>query len=150
MIMPFSAPVRIASAWLVAFGITGSSAWVEQTSVTDDVRQGKRLALLICANCHIVARDQPFEPILRPPAPSFESIAQRSIINADALQTFLTTTQRDISNPHGMPNLQLVDYQIKALTAYALSLPSSPENVRLRYMLLAAPTSRSAPPSGEQ
>lgn len=117
---------RIASAWLVAFGVVAVSAWAQEASVTDDVQQGKRLAMLICSNCHIVARDQPFEPILRPPASSFESIAQRSTINNDSVRTFLTTTHRDISNPEGMPNPQLLDYQIKQVAAYLLSLRKQP------------------------
>lgn len=99
---------------------------VGKASVTDDVQQGKRLAMLICSNCHIVARDQPFEPILRPPASSFEFIAQRSTINNDSVRTFLTTTHRDISNPEGMPNPQLLDYQIKQVAAYLLSLRKQP------------------------
>ena len=81
---------------------------------------------LHCANCHIVARDQPFEPILRPPAQSFVSIAQRSTTNTDSLRTFLTTSHRDISNPRGMPNPQLVDSQIRQVTAYLLSLRKQP------------------------
>jgi cytochrome c1 len=63
-----------------------------------------------------------FETILRPPAPSFESIAQRSSITADSVQTFLNTTHRDIGNPKGMPNPQLLDYQIKQIAAYLMSL----------------------------
>jgi hypothetical protein len=38
------------------------------------VRRGRDLAIMICANCHVVARDQPYKPILKPPAPPFESI----------------------------------------------------------------------------
>jgi hypothetical protein len=38
---------------------------------------------------HIAARDQPLQPILRPPAPSFESLAQRSSMSGDFVQSFL-------------------------------------------------------------
>jgi mono/diheme cytochrome c family protein len=86
------------------------------------VQQGHRLANLICSNCHIAAPDQPFAPILRPPAPSFESIAQRSTTNAEFIRTFLATTNRDIGNPEGMPNPQLLDFQIEQVTAYFMSL----------------------------
>jgi cytochrome c1 len=58
--------------------------------------------------------------------PTFESIAQRSSITADSVQTFLTTTHRDIGNPQGMPNPQLLDYQIKQVAAYLLSLRKHP------------------------
>ena len=118
--------VRIVSAWLVAFGVAAGSAHAQDASATDDVQQGHRLAIIICANCHIAARDQPFEPILRPPAPPFESIAQRGTTNADSLRTFLTNTHRDISNPEGMPNPQLLDFQIKQVSAYLLSLRKQP------------------------
>jgi mono/diheme cytochrome c family protein len=74
-----------------------------RTAAPNDVQQGHRLARLVCAACHVAAPDQQFEPILRPPAPSFESIAQRS--------------------PQGMPNPQLLDDQVKQLAAYLLSLP---------------------------
>jgi hypothetical protein len=73
-------------------------------------------------NCHVAGPDQEIEPILRPPAPSFESIARRSTITADSIRTFLTTTHRDIGNPKGMPNPQLLDFQIEQVTAYLLNL----------------------------
>jgi len=117
--------LRLASTWLVAFGIAASTAWAQE-AVTDDVQQGHHLAVLICSNCHVAARDQPFEPILRPPAPSFEFIAQRSNINTNSIRTFLTTTHRDISNPEGMPNPQLLDSQIGQAAAYLLSLRRQP------------------------
>ena len=56
-----SMTIRVASAWLVAFGVVAGSAWAQEAG-TDDVQQGHRLAILICANCHIAAKDQPFEP----------------------------------------------------------------------------------------
>ena len=84
------------------------------------------MATLICSSCHVAARDQPFEPILRPPAPSFDSIAQRSSFTNDFVQTFLTTAHRDISNPTGMPNPQLLDYQTKQIAAYLASLRKQP------------------------
>jgi mono/diheme cytochrome c family protein len=118
--------IRIAGIYLLAFGVVLGSARAQEGSVADDVQQGHRLAIIICSNCHIAARDQPFEPILRPPAPSFESIAQRGTINADSVRTFLTTTHRDIGNPAGMPNPQLLDFQIKQVGAYLLSLRKQP------------------------
>jgi mono/diheme cytochrome c family protein len=88
----------------------------------DQVARGHGLATLICSACHVAAPDQNFEPILRPPAPPFASIAQRNNVTADFLRTFLTTTHRDISSPNGMPNPQLLDYQIEDISAYILSL----------------------------
>jgi mono/diheme cytochrome c family protein len=92
----------------------------------DAVAQGHHLATLICSACHVAAPDQSFAPILQPPASPFVSIAQRSNVTADFLRTFLTTTHRDISNPRGMPNPQLLDYQIEQISAYVLSLRKRP------------------------
>jgi hypothetical protein len=115
--------MRFVSAWLLAFCVVGGSARAQDAG-TDDVQQGHRLATLVCSAYHVAAADQPFEPILRPPAPSFESIAQRGSITSDSVQAFLTATHRDIGNPQGMPNPQLLDYQVKQLAAYLLSLRS--------------------------
>ncbi len=78
--------------------------------------------MTVCGNCHVAAPDQAHKPILNPPAPSFESIAQRADISADSLENFITTTHRGLDNPNGMPNLSLVDYQVKEVVAYILSL----------------------------
>jgi mono/diheme cytochrome c family protein len=116
--------IRTARTLLVAFSLVATAASAQQASVADadNVQQGHRLANLICSNCHIAAPDQPFAPILRPPAPSFESIAQRRTTSAVFIRSFLATTHRDISNPEGMPNPQLLDFQIEQVTAYFMSL----------------------------
>jgi mono/diheme cytochrome c family protein len=90
------------------------------------VRKGRELAILVCANCHAAASSQPFEPILQPPAPSFESIARRKDIDADWVQSFLATTHRGLDNPNGMPNPRLLDSQIKQMAAYLLSPRENP------------------------
>jgi mono/diheme cytochrome c family protein len=118
--------VRTASLWLLALGLAATPAWPQDAGVNDDVQQGHHLALLICANCHVAASDQQFDPILRPPAPTFQSIAQRSTTTADWLKAFLTSNHRDISKPEGMPNPQLMDYQVRQVSAYLLSLPKQP------------------------
>jgi len=89
---------------------------------SDDVENGRHLAALICSNCHVAGPDQLVEPILRPPAPSFEAIARRSSTSSDTVRAFLATTHRNISNPAGMPNPELIDYQVRQVTAYLLSL----------------------------
>ena len=114
--------MRIAPVWLIALSVAAGPAWGQQGGSGEDVRKGHELAIMICANCHEAARDQPHKPILQPPAPSFESIAQRPTINADSLKTFLTTTHRGLDNPKGMPNPQLLESQVKQVTAYLLSL----------------------------
>jgi cytochrome c1 len=98
----------------------------QEANVPDDVREGHRVAILVCSNCHVASRDQQFEPILRPPAPSFESLAQRDNVTSESVQTFLTTTHRSISNPTAMPNPQLIDAHVKQVAAYLLSLRKRP------------------------
>src|SRR6516162_10617461 len=115
--------LRGGSAWLVAFVFAAGIALAQEA---DDVVQGHHLATLICSACHLAALDQPFEPILRPPAPSFDSIAQRASTTGESVQQFLATTHKDIGNPGGMPNPQLLDYQVSQLTAYLLSLRKRP------------------------
>jgi hypothetical protein len=102
----------------LALGVLGGPAAAQE----NEVEQGHHLATLICSACHVAAPDQDFEPILRPPAPPFASIAERRDLTADFLQTFLSTTHRDVLNPKGMPNPLLLDYQIKQISAYILSL----------------------------
>ena len=115
--------IRIALGELLAISICAGTAWSQEPgNISDEVQKGHHLAAIICSNCHVAGPDQSIEPILRPPAPSFESIARRSTISADAIRTFLTTTHRDVGNPKGMPNPQLLDFQIEQVTAYLLSL----------------------------
>lgn len=118
--------MRIVPVWLVALYVAACPAWGQEDGSADDVRKGRELAVRICGNCHVAARDQPFRPILQPPARSFESIAQRKTINADSVLTFLTTTHRGLDNPKGMPNPELLEYQVRQVTAYLLSLRKNP------------------------
>ena len=114
--------MRRTSTWLVALWICICSAAGQETTSADDLRTGHRLAIMVCAFCHVAAPDQANMPILNPPAPSFESIAQRTDVTADWLENFITTTHRGLDNPSGMPNPSLLDYQVKQVTAYLLSL----------------------------
>jgi mono/diheme cytochrome c family protein len=88
----------------------------------DDVKKGHALAITVCAICHVAASDQPLKPILKPPAPSFASIVRRKTFDAESLVRFMTTTHRGLDNPKGMPNPELMDFQIKEIVAYFLSL----------------------------
>jgi mono/diheme cytochrome c family protein len=114
--------MRIASRWFAALSVGVSLVWGQEATGQDDLRQGHQLAAMFCGNCHLAAPDQPYEPILNPPAPSFESIAQRKGIDAGSLQRFLATTHRGLDKPNGMPNPNLADYQVKQVIAYILSL----------------------------
>jgi mono/diheme cytochrome c family protein len=150
--------IRIASAWLVALGVVASQACAQDAQSMNDVQEGHQLADIICSNCHKVSRDQSFEPVLRPPAPSFESIAQRKDMTIDFVRTHLATTHRDISNPGGMPNPQLIDHHAQQVAAYLLSLrklpaaagPCSAEIVRVEMVLKQARANRQLAPSAPE
>jgi mono/diheme cytochrome c family protein len=94
----------------------------DATLNADDVQKGHFLASMICAVCHVAAPDQPHRPIMRPPAPSFASIVQEKQFDAESLTQFMKTTHRGLDNPQGMPNPELMDYQIKEIVAYFMSL----------------------------
>ena len=103
-----------------------STAQAQQLgSAADDVQKGHQLAALVCSTCHMAAPDQPVAPVLQPPAPSFQSIAQRSSTSGESLRAFLTTTHRNVRNSAGMPNPALNDSQIGQVDAYLLSLRST-------------------------
>jgi len=114
--------MRRTSTWLVALWIGVCSASGQEATSADDVRKGHELATMVCAFCHTAAPDQARMPILNPPAPSFESIAQRTSISAEWLEKFISTTHRGLDNPSGMPNPSLLDYQAKQVAAYLLSV----------------------------
>jgi len=114
--------VRIGPTIVFALCAVTGPALGQEAGNADDVRKGHELAAIVCANCHVAAADQRFKPLLNPPAPSFESIAQRPGTTAESLATFMTTTHRGIDNPNGMPNPYLMDYQVKQAVAYIMSL----------------------------
>jgi mono/diheme cytochrome c family protein len=114
--------IRVSPILLAIFTVFATAAGSQEAGVAEDLQQGHRWAKIICSNCHVASPDQEIEPILRPPAPSFESIAQRDGISADKIQTFLTTTHRDINSGTGMPNPQLLDFQIRQVAVYLMSL----------------------------
>ena len=110
------------STWLVALWIGVCSASAQEATLADDLRKGHQLATMVCGFCHVATPDQTHMPILNPPAPSFDLIAQRTDISADWLEKFISTTHRGLDNPRGMPNPSLLDYQVKQVAAYLLSL----------------------------
>lgn len=105
----------------IALWAAACPAW-GQAVTADEVRTGHHLAVMLCDECHIAARDQAYPPTRDPPAPSFESIAQRQDVSAESLEHFLKTTHEGLDNPKGMENPGLADFQVKAIVAYILSL----------------------------
>jgi mono/diheme cytochrome c family protein len=114
-------------AWALSAGlstalVTGHSIRGQQGATPDAVSRGHHLAVEVCSICHLAAPDQEHLPLLRPPAPPFEVIAQRKDVDVDYLRKFLTTTHRDLKTDKGMPNPLLADFQVSEVTAYILSL----------------------------
>jgi hypothetical protein len=113
------------TAILLAFVITFiGPTWSQPATVLnpEDVKKGHFLAIMICSICHLAAPDQPAQPIMKPPAPSFASIVQHKTFDAESLTHFLTTTHRGLDNPQGMSNPNLMDYQLRQIVSYFLSL----------------------------
>jgi mono/diheme cytochrome c family protein len=97
-------------------------AWAQMVNSADTARKGHDLATIACSHCHQVAVDQRATSVLASPAPSFDSIAQRSDINADRLEHFITSTRRNLDHPTDMPNPYLLEYQVQQVVTYILSL----------------------------
>jgi mono/diheme cytochrome c family protein len=106
----------------VMLSVVSMAAWSEQASADDDIQQGHHWANTICAICHVATPDQGIEPLLHPPGPPFESIAQRPGISAEWIRNFLATTHHDIGSAKGMPNPMLLDFQMEQVAAYIMSL----------------------------
>lgn len=111
---------RTTLVWMVVLGVIVTPSWAEETA--DDAQKGRRVAVLVCDPCHVIARDDTHRPTLEPPAPSFDLIAQRQDVSIESLQRFLTTTHRDAGNLRSMPDPQLIDSYAKQVASYILSL----------------------------
>jgi hypothetical protein len=113
--------MQIALIGIVAGSIAGSVRAQERPEEAD-IREGHRLAVKICDYCHVAASDQQFLPILRPPGPRFEAIANRPGVTAESLRTFFVTTHSTLATPKNMPNPQLTEDQVRVVVSYILSL----------------------------
>jgi cytochrome c551/c552 len=88
------------------------------------LERGQHIAArLVCSACHVVAHDQEFSPILRPPAPSFEEIASRSGLTLQTVRRFVLQTHWDLQTlPMQMPNPMRPPPDATAVAKYVLSL----------------------------
>jgi mono/diheme cytochrome c family protein len=113
----------VLTAFVVALAhLPAVPAGAQDSAPGADPQEGHRLAVKICAACHVVAADQPDPPILQPPAPRFAAIAKRPAATADWLRNFIETTHTTLRTPNNMPNPQLTDDQAAAVISYILSL----------------------------
>jgi mono/diheme cytochrome c family protein len=79
-----------------------------------DVKNGRRLAQQVCAECHAVLPEEARSP--KPGAPTFQELARAPGMTAMALSVAFTT-------PHaGMPMFKLTSDQAEDIIAYILGL----------------------------
>jgi mono/diheme cytochrome c family protein len=109
-----------ALAYFVVCAAVGMPAHSQQPLET--LQRGQHIAQLVCSACHVVARDQEFPPILRPPAPSFEEIANRPDMSLRTVQRFVLQTHWDTKTlPMQMPAQMLPKSDTTAVARYVLS-----------------------------
>ena len=86
------------------------------------LQRGQHIAQLVCSACHVVAHDQEFPPILRPPAPSFEEFANRPNMSLQTVQRFVLQTHWDMKTlPMQMPAQMLPKSDTTAVARHVLS-----------------------------
>src|SRR5690242_1572167 len=83
-----------------------------------DAKNGLKLSLQRCTECHIVANDQPAPPKIPNPAVSFSVVADRASATAETLTEFLQTTHRTLEEPYNMPNPNLSSKETADIVAY--------------------------------
>ncbi len=87
------------------------------------VQRGEQIAQEQCSACHVVAERQELTPILKQPAPSFRSIANRPQTSDESLRHFVTSTHWDPKTvPPSMPSPELSKSDTMAVIRYILSL----------------------------
>ena len=80
--------------------------------------EGRRLALSVCANCHLVPESQ--RPTATDVAPTFVTIATEPALTDDRLRRFL-------NQPHGqMPPIVIARDEIEDLIAYLRAVRRAP------------------------
>jgi mono/diheme cytochrome c family protein len=97
------------------FGGALAAVTAVQAQHIADIRQGRQLALDVCASCHAVRGRQTQSPLAT--APSFEEIANTPGMTAAALNFWLTAHAHPT-----MPLLILSSQQVREVSAYILSL----------------------------
>jgi mono/diheme cytochrome c family protein len=114
--------MRTATTFIFIICSASFLALAQAVGTDDGVSKGHRLAIMLCADCHVVASDQPYPPTLNPPAPSFRSIARRPATTIDSVRSFLMSASQQSHSIKGMPNPMLAEFQIKEIAVYLLNL----------------------------
>ncbi len=84
--------------------------------------RGREFALTLCADCHLVASDQPRRPMHAQQIPSFAVIANRPGTTSESLHKFVRGTHSSMTQPGNMPVMNATDYQLDQIVNYILSL----------------------------
>ena len=110
-------------AFLVVFGVVAVPVRADETSKGAVLSRGQHIAELVCSACHVVEHNQEYPPMLRPPAPSFDEIANRSGATLQSVRQFVSITHWDFNTlPMQMPNPMLSTSDASAVARYVLSL----------------------------
>ncbi|MCY1745265.1 c-type cytochrome [Ensifer sp. SL37] len=100
---------------LTIFSVIAGTIAVASTVQAQDVQQGRRLALEVCAACHAVLAGQIRSPVAE--APSFEAVTATPGMTSAALNAWLTAQDHPT-----MPNIMLSQTDVQDVSAYILSL----------------------------
>ena len=118
--------VFIAVAASSAFPATAKDAQIKAAqpgSIDGDVTAGRKLALDACTGCHVVAADQPYNPIykgaIRPP--DFKDIANKPNVSAASLRSYLVSLPAIPKNSQ-MANVDLTEEELRDVTAFIMTL----------------------------
>lgn len=106
----------------LAYAVAAEAEEIKASAQPDPVAAGHEFALKVCAACHVVAKDQPSPPLLKPPAPSFETILARRDVTEASLRKTLSVRHGNVGRNAKMPNPMLADFQIDKVIAYMRQL----------------------------
>jgi len=112
-----------ASSALAATAKDAQTKAAQPGSIDGDVIAGRKLALDACTGCHVVAADQPYNPIykgaIRPP--DFKDIVSKPNVNAASLRSFLASLPAIPKNSQ-MANVDLTEEELRDVTAFMMTL----------------------------
>lgn len=112
------------AAGLLAVGLT-SAATAAYAQL--DVRSAREIAVTVCAACHRISAASAVPPVVDPPAPSFQAIADRPTTTRDSLRRFLAHTKWDQHNRSmTMPLMLLAPEEEVSLADYILGQRTTP------------------------
>ncbi|QGM44444.1 hypothetical protein [Methylocystis heyeri] len=95
--------------------VAGAAAAQERTE--ELAASGRKLALSVCGNCHVVEKGQK-PPILKPPAPAFASLVARGGFDEQKLRNFLSSPHANYGRWRKMPNPRLADFEVDEIVVY--------------------------------